>query len=164
MLVWDGKQVAAVDGRETAPAAATDQLFMKEGKPMAFYEGGGRALRRRPGTVRALALAHERYGGKLPWATLFEPAITLAEQGFVISPRLATLLAKIPIWPGIRTPAPTSIRRMALPRRQVPGSPTRFWPGCCVPWQATAPTPSIAARWPRPWWPRCTPTRPTPGC
>ena len=100
MLVWDGKQVAAVDGRETAPAAATDQLFMKEGKPMAFYEGvvGGRSVGA-PGTVRALALAHERYG-KLPWATLFEPAITLAEQGFVISPRLATLLAKDPYLAG----------------------------------------------------------------
>ncbi|MCY9820440.1 gamma-glutamyltransferase [Aeromonas media] len=96
MLVWDGKQVAAVDGRETAPAAATDQLFMKDGKPMAFYDGvvGGRSVGA-PGTVRALALAHERYG-KLPWASLFEPAITLAEQGFVISPRLATLLAKDP--------------------------------------------------------------------
>ncbi|MDX7690395.1 gamma-glutamyltransferase family protein [Aeromonas caviae] len=100
MLVWDGKQVAAVDGRETAPAAATDQLFMKEGKPMAFYEGvvGGRSVGA-PGTVRALALAHGRYG-KLPWATLFEPAITLAEQGFVISPRLATLLAKDPYLAG----------------------------------------------------------------
>lgn len=96
MLVWDGKQVAAVDGRETAPAAATDQLFMKDGKPMAFYDGvvGGRSVGA-PGTVRALALAHARYG-KLPWASLFEPAITLAEQGFIISPRLATLLAKDP--------------------------------------------------------------------
>ncbi|HDZ8878488.1 TPA: gamma-glutamyltransferase [Aeromonas dhakensis] len=96
MLVWDGKQVAAVDGRETAPAAATDQLFMKDGKPMAFYDGvvGGRSVGA-PGTVRALALAHQRYG-KLPWAALFEPAITLAEQGFVISPRLAALLAKDP--------------------------------------------------------------------
>jgi len=63
---------------------------------MAFYDGvvGGRSVGA-PGTVRALALAHERYG-KLPWASLFEPAITLAEQGFVISPRLATLLAKEP--------------------------------------------------------------------
>ena len=96
MLVWDGKQVTAVDGRETAPAAATDQLFMKDGKPMAFYDGvvGGRSVGA-PGTVRALALAHQRYG-KLPWAALFEPAITLAEQGFVISPRLAALLAKGP--------------------------------------------------------------------
>lgn len=96
LLVWDGHRVSAVDGRETAPAAATDQLFMKEGKPMAFYDGvvGGRSVGA-PGTVRALAMAHHRYG-KLPWATLFEPAIALAEQGFVISPRLATLIAKDP--------------------------------------------------------------------
>ncbi|MFM4909358.1 gamma-glutamyltransferase [Aeromonas dhakensis] len=96
MLVWDGQKVTAVDGRETAPAAATDQLFMKDGKPMAFYDGvvGGRSVGA-PGTVRALALAHQRYG-KLPWASLFEPAITLAEQGFVISPRLAALLTKDP--------------------------------------------------------------------
>lgn len=96
MLVWDGQKVTVVDGRETAPAAATDQLFMKDGKPMAFYDGvvGGRSVGA-PGTVRALALAHQRYG-KLPWASLFEPAITLAEQGFVISPRLAALLAKDP--------------------------------------------------------------------
>lgn len=96
LLVWDGKGVVAVDGRETAPAAATDQLFMQDGKPMAFYDGvvGGRSVGA-PGTVRALALAHGRYG-KLPWATLFEPAIALAEQGFIISPRLATLIAKDP--------------------------------------------------------------------
>ncbi|MEW7864462.1 gamma-glutamyltransferase [Aeromonas diversa] len=96
LLVWDGRQVSAVDGRETAPAAATDQLFMKEGKPMDFYDGvvGGRSVGA-PGTVRALALAHQRYG-KLSWRDLFTPAITLAEQGFTISPRLATLLAKEP--------------------------------------------------------------------
>ncbi len=94
--MWDGRKVSAVDGRETAPAAATDQLFMQDGKPLAFYDGvvGGRSVGV-PGTLRALALAHQRYG-KLPWAALFEPAITLAEQGFVISPRLATLLAKDP--------------------------------------------------------------------
>ncbi|PJG57506.1 gamma-glutamyltransferase, partial [Aeromonas cavernicola] len=96
LLVADGGQVAAVDGRETAPAAASDQLFMRDGKPMAFYDGvvGGRSVGV-PGTLRALALAHQRYG-KLPWATLFTPAITLAERGFLISPRLATLLARDP--------------------------------------------------------------------
>lgn len=96
LLVWDGHKVTAVDGRETAPASATDRLFMKDGKPMAFYDGvvGGRSVGV-PGTVRALAMAHHRYG-KLPWASLFEPAIALAEQGFVISPRLATLIAKDP--------------------------------------------------------------------
>ena len=88
----DGREVQAVDGRETAPAAATPDLFMKDGKPMNFAAGvvGGRSVGV-PGAVRALELAHRQHG-RLPWKRLFEPAIALAEQGFVISPRLATLL------------------------------------------------------------------------
>jgi gamma-glutamyltranspeptidase/glutathione hydrolase len=45
-----------------------------------------------PGVLRLLELAHRRYG-KLSWASLFEPAIELAENGFAISPRLAAMLA-----------------------------------------------------------------------
>ena len=88
----DGRAVQTFDGRETAPAAATPDLFMKDGKPMAFMEGvvGGRSVGT-PGVLRALELAHRQHG-KLPWKSLFAPAIALAEQGFVISPRLATML------------------------------------------------------------------------
>jgi gamma-glutamyltranspeptidase / glutathione hydrolase len=88
----DGKRVQAFDGRETAPAAATPDLFMKDDKPMAFMEAvvGGRSVGT-PGVLRALELAHAQHG-RLAWKALFQPAITLAEQGFVISPRLATLL------------------------------------------------------------------------
>lgn len=88
----DGRQVQTVDGRETAPSAATPDLFMKDGKPMAFAEGmvGGRSVGV-PGTLRALELAH-RLHGRLPWAQLFEPAIDLAERGFAVSPRLARFL------------------------------------------------------------------------
>ena len=88
----DGQRVQTYDGRETAPAAATPELFLKDGKPMGFMEGvvGGRSVGV-PGTLRALELAHAQHG-KLPWKSLFEPAIRLAERGFVISPRLATLL------------------------------------------------------------------------
>jgi gamma-glutamyltranspeptidase / glutathione hydrolase len=88
----DGKQVQTIDGRETAPAAATPDLFMKEGRPMGFMEGvvGGRSVGV-PGTLRALELAHRQHG-KLPWKTLFQPAIRLAEEGFAISPRLANFL------------------------------------------------------------------------
>jgi gamma-glutamyltranspeptidase / glutathione hydrolase len=84
----DGKAVQAYDGRETAPAAATPELFMKDGKPMGFMEGvvGGRSVGV-PGTLRALELAHRQHG-KLPWKTLFQPAIVLAERGFALSPRL----------------------------------------------------------------------------
>jgi gamma-glutamyltranspeptidase/glutathione hydrolase len=93
MLHYNGKAVEAFDGRETAPAAADEKLFLgPDGKPMAFYDGvvGGRSVGT-PGTVRMLEMAHRQYG-KLPWAQLFTPAIQLAEQGFRVSPRLGALL------------------------------------------------------------------------
>ena len=93
LLHYNGKTVEAFDGRETAPAAADEKLFLgADGKPMAFYDAvvGGRSVGT-PGTVRMLEMAHRQYG-KLPWAQLFEPAIRLAEDGFRVSPRLATLL------------------------------------------------------------------------
>ncbi|MCW7537758.1 gamma-glutamyltransferase [Aquabacterium sp. A7-Y] len=93
LLHYDGKQVEAFDGRETAPAAATDQLFVgPDGKAMAFYDAvvGGRSVGT-PGVLRMLELAHREHG-KLPWAQLFQPAIQLAEGGFKLSPRLHTLL------------------------------------------------------------------------
>jgi len=93
LLHFDGKNVDAFDGRETAPAAADENLFIKaDGKPMAFIEGvvGGRSVGV-PGTVRMLEMAHQQHG-KLPWAQLFQPAIQLAEGGFKVSARLNTLL------------------------------------------------------------------------
>ncbi|GKS75912.1 gamma-glutamyltransferase family protein [Acidovorax sp. SUPP950] len=89
-----GSRVEAYDGRETAPAAATENLFLgADGKPVPFYDGvvGGRSVGT-PGAVRMLELAHQEHG-KLPWASLFQPAIQLAENGFKVSPRLNTLLA-----------------------------------------------------------------------
>ncbi len=101
LLHQDGKangkmeaKIEAFDGRETAPASATESLFIgKDGKPMAFSDAvvGGRSVGV-PGTVRMLEMAHKQHG-KLPWATLFQPAIALAESGFKVSPRLNTLLA-----------------------------------------------------------------------
>jgi gamma-glutamyltranspeptidase / glutathione hydrolase len=93
LMHWDGKNVAAWDGRETAPSAADEKLFLgPDGKPMAFMDAvvGGRSVGV-PGAVRMLDAAHKQHG-KLPWATLLQPAITLAEQGFRVSPRLNTLL------------------------------------------------------------------------
>ncbi len=77
-----------------APAAADGKLFLgADGKPLPFYEAvvGGRSVGV-PGTVRMLELAHKQYG-KLPWATLFQPAIALAQGGFKVSARLNGLLA-----------------------------------------------------------------------
>ena len=94
IMLWDGKQVHAYDGRETAPAGATPRLFLKaDGQPMAFTAAqiGGRSVGT-PGVLRALEMAHKQTG-HLPWATLFAPAIRLSEQGFAISPRLHALIA-----------------------------------------------------------------------
>ncbi|MBJ2263908.1 gamma-glutamyltransferase [Pseudomonas sp. WS 5412] len=94
IMLWDGKQVRAYDGRETAPAGATaDMLLKADGTPMAFAQAqiGGRSVAT-PGVLRALKMAHE-HSGRLPWAQLFAPAIQLSEQGFAISPRLHSLIA-----------------------------------------------------------------------
>lgn len=94
IMLWDGHNVQAYDGRETAPAGATERLFLKaDGTPMAFTDAqiGGRSVGT-PGVLRALEMAHKK-SGHLPWAKLFEPAIRLSEQGFAISPRLHSLIA-----------------------------------------------------------------------
>lgn len=97
LLHWDGETVSALDGRETAPAAVDENLFLKaDGKPMEFQEAvvGGRSVGV-PGAVKMLEQAHKHYG-KLPWRDLLQPAIRLAEDGFQISPRLHGLLASDP--------------------------------------------------------------------
>ena len=94
LLHYNGREVEAFDGRETAPAAADEKLFIgADGKPMPFYDAvvGGRSVGV-PGTVRMLEAAHRQHG-KLAWAELFKPAITLAEGGFKVSARLNALLA-----------------------------------------------------------------------
>jgi len=97
LLHFDGTTTKAFDGRETAPAAATPRLFLNtQGQPIPFADAvvGGRSVGV-PGAVAMLAQAHAQHG-KLPWAQLFQPAITLATQGFAVSPRMAALLAVEP--------------------------------------------------------------------
>jgi gamma-glutamyltranspeptidase / glutathione hydrolase len=97
LMHWDGRQVQAWDGRETAPAAATPEMFLKpDGKPLAMRDAIQSGLSTgTPGVLAMLAEAHKAHG-KLPWARLFEPAIALADQGFAVSPRLHELLAGEP--------------------------------------------------------------------
>ncbi len=97
ILTWDqaAKILRNIDGRETAPAGATPELFLDaDGKPLprkaAMESGKSVGV---PGVLAALKLAHDKYG-KLPWADLFQPAIALARDGFAVSPRLAGLLAE----------------------------------------------------------------------
>ncbi len=93
LVYYDGKKTQAYDGRETAPSKADEHLFQHpDGKPLSRAEGivGGRSTGA-PGVLRMLALAQKEHG-KLPWKTLFGPAIRLSEQGFRVSPRLHSLL------------------------------------------------------------------------
>jgi gamma-glutamyltranspeptidase/glutathione hydrolase len=96
-LVWYDAASGAVttlDGRETAPMAATPQLFQDAtGEPLGFFDAvvGGRSVGT-PGTPALMQAAHDRWG-TLEWPGLFDRAIDLAEGGFAVSPRLAGLVA-----------------------------------------------------------------------
>ncbi len=68
LVHWDeaARKVTTLDGRETAPAAAKPDRFMKDGKPMPFREAvvGGRSVGV-PGTLKLLEEAHRRWGSCL---------------------------------------------------------------------------------------------------
>lgn len=92
MVFYEAKAraVTAYDGRETAPAGATPDMFLGEdGEPLPFAAAAlsGRAVGA-PGAVAMLALAQAQHG-KLPWAELFGDAARLAEQGFAVPRRMA---------------------------------------------------------------------------
>jgi len=97
-LVWydaaSGK-LTTLDGRETAPLAATPTLFQDDsGAPLKFFDAvvGGRSVGT-PGTPALMAEAHHRWG-RTPWPGLFNSAIALARGGFEVSPRLAGLIGR----------------------------------------------------------------------
>jgi len=87
-------ELSVYDGRETAPAGAEPDMFLQpDGTPAPFLDAlpGGESVGV-PGLLRMLEAAHRAHG-RLPWASLFEPAIALAEDGFAISPRLHKVLS-----------------------------------------------------------------------
>jgi gamma-glutamyltranspeptidase / glutathione hydrolase len=87
------EQIDAYDGREWAPAGATPEMFLLEsGQPMAFREAvlSGRSVGT-PSLVAMLHMVHAEHG-RLPWAQLAEPAIRLAEDGFIVSERLHQMI------------------------------------------------------------------------
>lgn len=88
--------VQAFDGREVAPAAATENYLRwvsdtDRTSPTPDARSSGRSIGV-PGIVRMLADVHTEHG-KTPWRDLFAPAVTLADDGFDISPRLAAAIA-----------------------------------------------------------------------
>ncbi len=97
-LVWydaASGDITTLDGRETAPLAVTPRLFQDaDGEPLKFFDAvvGGRSVGT-PGTPALLAEVHSRWGNR-DWASLLQPGIELAEDGFTVSPRLAGLVAE----------------------------------------------------------------------
>ena len=93
LMTYDGGEVRAYDGRETAPQAVNSELFLQDGEPLEFNQAVVSGLSVGvPGTLRMLEKAHAEQG-ELAWAELFTPAITLAEEGFAVNNRLHTSLA-----------------------------------------------------------------------
>jgi gamma-glutamyltranspeptidase/glutathione hydrolase len=93
-------EVAAVDGREKAPAGATPDMFLDgTGKPLSYVTAvrSGRSTGV-PGAMALLFAAHER-SGVLAWRELFTPAIRAATNGFKVSARLAGYLAPDFVFP-----------------------------------------------------------------
>jgi gamma-glutamyltranspeptidase/glutathione hydrolase len=90
MLIRLGNgRTTAIDYRETAPAAATRDLYLDPSGELIRGEGSSTVGYRAvgvPGTVAGMELALKRYGsGRLTWAQLIEPARRLAAQGFPVS-------------------------------------------------------------------------------
>ena len=95
MMLYDATEgeVTAYDGRETAPASATPDLFQDGGRPLPFPDAVMSGLSTgAPGVVAMLAMAQAEHG-VLPWGALFGDAERLARDGFVVSPRLAGMIA-----------------------------------------------------------------------
>jgi gamma-glutamyltranspeptidase / glutathione hydrolase len=84
-----------IDGREIAPRSATPDMFMEGGQPIPFMRAvpGGRSVGI-PGNIALMAETHRRWG-KLRWSALFQPAIRLAEAGFLVTPALEKRLAQM---------------------------------------------------------------------
>lgn len=97
MLVYqrDKDSVMAYDGRETAPAGATEDMFVVDGEPLPYLKAWQSGIS--VGVPGVIALYQETHAehGRLDLATVLAPAIELAREGFVVSPRLADFLVRL---------------------------------------------------------------------
>ena len=89
MMIYARGKGSFLDYRETAPAAATRNMYLDDkGEVIRDASIIGPRAAGVPGTVAGLWAAHQRYG-RLPWRELLEPAITLARDGYIATPALA---------------------------------------------------------------------------
>ncbi|MDZ7670530.1 MAG: gamma-glutamyltransferase [Gammaproteobacteria bacterium] len=97
MLVYQqtDDSIVAYDGRETAPAAATEDMFVVDGEPLPYLKAWQSGIS--VGVPGVIALYHDTHAehGRLDLATVLAPAIELAREGFVVSPRLADFLVRL---------------------------------------------------------------------
>jgi len=97
MVHFDASEnaLSVYDGRETAPGAATADMFLDaDNQPMGFLDAKNSGLSTGvPGVLAMLSLAHKDQG-LLEWRSLFDRAAQLATNGFTISPRLYGMLER----------------------------------------------------------------------
>jgi gamma-glutamyltranspeptidase/glutathione hydrolase len=103
--------VAALDFRETAPLAATRDMYLDENGELTDRSLTGHLASGVPGSVAGLWEAHQRFGSR-PWAELLAPAIRLAEEGFIVDEAFAN-----------------AVRAQAERLAQFPASAALFLPG-----------------------------------
>lgn len=99
LLYYDAalKKTVYFNGRETAPLNAHDRMFLdKNGKARPFNDvvGGGLSVAT-PGALKALEAAHKKYG-KIAWSELFQPAIKIANDGFILDEKIHVILTQLP--------------------------------------------------------------------
>lgn len=109
IMYWDNqnKQLHTFDGREIAPKLADPYMFTENNIAMRWRDAvvGGKSVGV-PGVLKALEQAQAQFG-QLPWKSLFASSIAQSEEGFVVSPRLSSLLS-FDLHPGIHKFAETS--------------------------------------------------------
>ena len=89
------KEIITLDGRETAPFMIKEDMFQDtNGNPLKFFDAviGGKSVGT-PGTPALLEQAYIKWG-KMKWSLLFEDAINLSDNGFVVSEKLSSSVQK----------------------------------------------------------------------
>ncbi|MGS2719319.1 gamma-glutamyltransferase [Paraglaciecola aestuariivivens] len=94
MLIHKDGQQDFIDYREKAPFAAHRDMYLDEnGEVIPNQSVIGILASGVPGTVAGMWLAHQKHGS-LPWATLVQPAVDLAEQGFIVPAKLGSYIER----------------------------------------------------------------------
>ena len=154
-ILWDGKELQGLNASGTAPAAWTPEYFQRK------YGDGCMTPPKRgmdsvtvPGAIAGWVALHERYG-KLPFEDLLQPAIEVAERGYlmpiVVQSKWLAATGFSPVLPSrfyLGAGRPKWANCFASQRRRVP----------CVPLPKPKARPFIRAKWPRRWKNSLTPT------